>query len=396
MIAGRNIVCLASSWYAHPTSKQHVMRRLSAANQILWVNYHASRAPRLTRSDAGAIGRRLRRVCAGPQQVAPGIEVLSPLLLPWPANPLARRLNSATLARQIQRRLRRWPARPTQLWLFTPDAPELISRLPLEHSLYYCVDDFAEFDGFDPALVNRLEAETVQQVDTVVAASQTLVEKLAAQRADVHYVPHGVDAAHFGRAVDDPGLAPAPDLDRLPHPLFGFFGLIADHVDLELVARVAERRPKWSFVLVGQVTRDLRSCHARPNVHLVGPRAFDALPACCKAFDVGIIPFKRNALVRAVNPIKLREYLAAGLPVVSTPMAEVQRYRPGVFIGADAESFEAACVQALQARHAGAAAERQALVAGETWEARVEQLSALLPSAPCETRALAAEPEATP
>jgi glycosyltransferase involved in cell wall biosynthesis len=378
MITDRNIVCVASNWFAHPTSKQHVMRALSAANNIAWVNFHASRRPQLSRADAFAIVRRLRKVLGGTQRVAPTIDVLSPLTLPFPENPRVRRFNTWMLARQIRRLLRRLPSRPTQLWLFTPDAPELIARLRPEHTVYYCVDDFAEFDGFDKELMNALERDTVAQADTVIASSQALVEKLSATPRDVHYVPHGVDATHFGRALTDPAVGPPEDCRDLSAPVFGFFGMLSDHVDLELVASVAQARPGWTFVLIGDATRDTSVCTALENVHLLGPRAYAELPAYCKAFDVGIIPFKRNALVKAVNPIKLREYLAAGLPVASTPMQEVERYPLHVHCGHDLPSFIDACERALQARHAGQAGARAAAVADESWTARVAQLSAFV------------------
>ncbi len=149
MIAGCNIICIASNWHDHPTSKHHVMRCLAERNHVLWVNFHASRRPRLTGGDARLVCRRLRQAWAGPQRVAPQIDVLSPLALPLPASSLARWINARILARQIRRALRALPRRPVQLWLFTPDVPELIGRLRPDRVVYYCVDEFAAFSGFE-------------------------------------------------------------------------------------------------------------------------------------------------------------------------------------------------------------------------------------------------------
>ena len=156
MIRDRNIVCLASNWFDHPTSKHHVMRILSEHNHVLWVNYHASRRPKLGRRDARMMVRRLREACCGARRVSPTLEVLSPLLVPAPDSRLARYVNGRVLARQIRAALRRAgrpqfprvPARPTQLWLFTPDVPELIDLLPAERVLTAAMDVAALEAGY--------------------------------------------------------------------------------------------------------------------------------------------------------------------------------------------------------------------------------------------------------
>jgi len=378
MITGRNIVCIASNWHDHPTSKHHVMRALAAQNDVVWVNYHASRRPRLTAGDSRVIMRRLRQVWAGAQRVAPHIEAVSPLLVPWPESSLARWANAHLLAWQIRAALQRLPRRPVQLWLFTPDAPEVIRLLAPERVVYYCVDEFAAFAGFNTALIERLEQRTLAAADLVLATSQPLHERLRGQHPRVHFVPHGVDYAHFAAAAELAAEARPDDVRDLPGPVLGYFGLISDYVDLELLAAAARRRPAWSFVLLGDVRCDTGVCTGLPNVHLLGARPYAELPRYCRAFDVGLIPFRMNRLVRAVNPIKLREYLAAGLPVVSSPMPEVLRYAPAVQTAETCDEFIAATERALELGRQSPRAARQALVASESWAARVAQLAALV------------------
>ena len=129
LIRDRNIVCVASNWFDHPTSKHHVMRLLAERNHVLWVNYLASRRPKLTGSDRGVIIKRLRQACAGPRRVSSTIDVLSPLLVPMPESRIARAVNARALAGQVKAALRQLPRRPTQLWLFTPDVPELMEKI---------------------------------------------------------------------------------------------------------------------------------------------------------------------------------------------------------------------------------------------------------------------------
>jgi len=378
VIAGRNIVCVASNWFEHPTSKHHVMRILAERSHVLWVNYHASRRPALTGSDSRLIVQRLRAACRGRRRVAPAIDVLSPLLLPLPACRLARRFNAGMMTRQLRAALRALPRRPMQLWLFTPDVPELIGRLRAERVIYYCVDDFAAFRGFDGALVSRLERQTLAGADVVIATSRPLYERLARLHANTHFVPHGVDFEHFAAAATAPPEHVPEELRRLPRPVLGYLGLIADYVDLELLAAVARQRPDWSIVLVGAVRCSTAALATLPNVHLLGGRPYEKLPRYCRGFDVGLIPFRMNRLTYSANPIKLREYLAAGLPVVSTSLPEVLPYRPAVHSGATADEFIAACLSALARRTPRDAAARQALVRDESWRVRVAQLARIV------------------
>ncbi len=378
MIRDRNIVCVASSWYDHPTSKHHVMRRLAAANHVVWVNFHGSRRPALSRSDAGLVLRRLRRVWAGVQTVQPGLDVLSPPVIPLPELRLARRVNAWLLARWVRAALRRRPSRPVQVWLFTPDVPELLPHLPAERIVYYCVDDFAAFSGFNTALMEQLEARTLAAADVVITTSSRLYEERRTRHPAVHLVPHGVDFEHFAAAPTWPRDRLPADVRSLPHPVLGYMGLVSDYVDLDLLAAAARARPTWTFVLVGDVRCRTDALAGLPNVHLLGGRPYELLPAYCAAFDVGLIPFRMNRLVRAVNPIKLREYLAAGLPVVSAPLSEVLRYAPAVQTAARLPEFLAACQGALELARGGRAADRQALVRDEGWDRRVAELAELV------------------
>lgn len=378
MIRDRNIVCVASSWFESPTSKHHVMRTLSECNNVLWVNFHASRRPTLSSRDAGLVFRRLRQAWSGARRVSPTMEVLSPLLIPLPESRVARKVNARVLARQIKGALRRLPKQPTQLWLFAPDVPELIALLPTERVVYYCVDDFAAFKGYNTRLIEELESRTIDASDVVIATSKVLYEACAARHPNTHFVPHGVDFDHFAKATrmsrDD---VPA-DVRRLRRPVLGYFGLLGDYVDMELIGRAARRKPEWSFVFIGEVRRDVSMLRGMENVHLLGRRTYESLPAYCRGFDVGLIPFRMNRLTRAVNPIKLPEYLAAGLPVVSAPMHAVERFAPQVRTARTTDEFVEACASALQSGGEEAHRTCQDLVRSESWRARVETLSQIV------------------
>jgi len=395
MIEGRIILCFASGYDAPPTSKHHVMHLLAERNTVLWVNYHASRAPTASASDLAYMARKLRQIFAGMKSPRPGLHVLTPMVVPLPASPAARRLNRWLLVRQIGGAIRKVAAAPMpgataaptdraapplQIWSFTPDISYLLGRFGEERVVYYCVDDHASFSGYDREQVLRDEADLCRRADLVVTTSVALQEAKSPLNPRTVLVTHGVDYEHFSRAMGD-SLAAPDDIRDIPRPWLGFFGLIRDWVDLDLVAAVARARPAWHVVLIGDSTVDLAPYRPLVNMHFLGRRAYADLPAYCRQFDVGLIPFKVNELTRAVNPIKLREYLAAGLPVVSTPMPEVGLYSRLIEIADTPDTFTAAVERALASPPASRR-ERSAAMATETWRGKVDFISERLAAGP--------------
>lgn len=375
MISGREIVCVASNWSASPTGKHHIMRRLARDNSVLWVNYHASRRPRLCWSDVYHAAQRLRESAAPPRSCTDGVRVVTPALLPWPSAPFARRFNAARLSRVLRAPPGHARSAPRQLWLFTPDVPEIIAQENWECVVYCCVDEFTAFAGVDPSLIARLEQQTLAAADVVITTSPPLYESRRRAHANVHFVPHGVEYEHFAQARTIDRNSVPRDVTALPGPVLGYFGLIADYVDLDLIAEAAAARPAWTFVLIGDIRVDVSALAALANVKLPGRRSYESLPAYCAAFDAGLIPFRRGRLAHAVNPIKLREYLAAGLPVISSPLPAVADYRPAVQFASTAGEFIAAVEQLPQLRNAPAVRRIQEAVRRESWDARVAQLS---------------------
>ena len=382
IIEGKTIVCFASGYDAPPTSKHHVMHILAERNVVLWVNYHASRVPTASSSDLLYMAKKLRQVAGGmkrPRKNRKNLYVLTPLVIPLPRSPLARRLNRLLLIAQIRLALGKVRNGPTQIWSFTPDIAYTLGHFNEEEVVYYCVDDHASFSGYDKAQVLRDEEELCRRADLVVTTSMALQEAKAPWNTNTILVPHGVDYDHFSRAVQEDLPCPA-DLVAIPRPRLGFFGLIRDWVDVDLLAQVARKRPDWRFVMIGDADSnvDLGKYRSTPNMHFLGRKRYEELPAYCRHFDVGLIPFKINELTRAVNPIKLREYLAAGLPVISTPMPEVKLYENLIEIVNSSAEFEAAVEKCLATAETTRAA-RLSAMARETWPQKVEQICEALP-----------------
>ena len=376
-LRGCDIVCFSNDWAGDPLSKMHLMRILARENRVLWIDSLGNRAPRATLQDARRIGAKLSAAAAtlrAPREVAQNLHVLSPLALPAWESRLAAALNRRLLRLQIGRAMERLGfARRPVVWCFLPSAAWVALSLPRRLLVYHCVDEFSEFTGAPPALAEQ-EAALARAADLVIVSSERLLARKRALNPSAALVRHGVDHAHFAAALS-PELAVPPALAQLPRPRLGFFGLLEDWIDAELLAATARAFPEGSLVLVGREKADFARLKSLANVHFLGGQPYASLPAFCRGFDVALMPFRINELTLNSNPLKVREYLAAGLPVVSTAIPEVEAL--GLCeIGRGEGEFIAAVRRAL--RSPGPRRERSEAVRDQGWERRVEEIRALV------------------
>lgn len=377
MIRDKIIICFASGWDYHPTSKHHIMRQLSKQNNVIWVNWHASRRPSIKWSDARHITSRLWQMRKGACQVSDAITVMTPWQLPFPGSKLAARFNMMMVRRAVQSVLQTLSPLPRQIWSFAPDVVDLVGSFDEELVLYYCVDAFGEFPGYDRALIERRERELIAKSDVVLATSRPLYEERKQLHPNTHLVQHGVDHAHLSRAMNG-HLSIPPGLRHLPRPIMGFVGVVGDWVNLDIVAGLARAKPDASIVLIGPEAASRGPCANIPNVHWLGPKDHTILPTYLKFFDVGLIPFKHVPLTHNANPIKLYEYLAAGVPAVSTSLPAVEAIPGAVWLADDVPTTVASCERALQCNNEACRRERSELMRAESWEGRLKQISAVV------------------
>jgi hypothetical protein len=186
-----------------------------------------------------------------------------------------------------------------------------------------------------------------------------------------------VDYDHFSSALhlDTPA---APQIAALPHPVLGFFGLIHEWLDQNLLGYLAARHPDWTIALIGKTSVDISALTRYRNVHFLGHQPYSELPKFCKHFEVGLIPFKVNELTQNVNPIKLREYLSAGLRVVSTALPEVEQFQPDCTVARTYQEFEAGIVKALDEDTPAARRQRSHTMRAETWEQKIAAVGAIV------------------
>jgi glycosyltransferase involved in cell wall biosynthesis len=353
------------------------MKILARRNRILWVNSIGMRRPTASRADLSRLALKLRRGLSGCREVEANLHVLSPLVLPIPGWSVARRVNSEILVAAIRRASRRIGIERPILWSFMPNVGGLVGRLGERMVVYHCVDEYSAFTGVPVEALRRMERDLVKRSAIVLTSSSSLRDERRPLNPETYFIPHGVDVAHFSKALSPTTEVPA-EMRRLPRPVIGFFGLIADWVDLSIFRALAMAHPEWSIVLIGRSACDTRVLRDMPNVHFMGQKPYAALPACCRGFDVAVLPFQVNRLTLRANPLKLREYLAAGLPVVATPLPEVARYRGLVRLAETPMAFVAHVEEALRETGAEAAHRRLSAMQAEGWEARVEQMSRII------------------
>jgi UDP-galactopyranose mutase len=213
----------------------------------------------------------------------------------------------------------RWPV----LWYYTPMALEFAHPIDPAVTVYDCMDELSAFQDAPPEL-RRLESELLRRADLVFTGGMSLYEAKRARHPNVHAFPSAVDAEHFGKAR---ARLPDPlDQTEIPRPRLGFFGVVDERLDRELLAAVARLRPDWHLVIVGPVVKiDPASLPQAANIHYLGGKLYGDLPAYIANWDIAVMPFARNAATRFISPTKTPEYLAGGKPVVSTPVIDVVR-----------------------------------------------------------------------
>jgi glycosyltransferase involved in cell wall biosynthesis len=284
---------------------------------------------------------------------------------------------------QVGRAARRLGMREPILWGYAPQAEELIDVLRPSTVVYHCVDDLAAQKGVDAQSFTAAERSYAGRADLVLASAPALAERMRTYSSHVLYVPNVADTGLFATALVSGPVDPV--IADLPRPRLVFQGaVVATKVDFALLAEVAALRPDWSIVLVGPAgagdpSTDLGVLTAHPDIHLVGKRVEADLPAVLRGADVGLIPYLVNDLTRSVFPMKVYEYLAAGLPVVTTALPALAGVEE-VDVVTDAPGLIAAVEAELALDDPDRRRHRSEAARSHSWEARIAEIESALES----------------
>ncbi len=377
MLRNVDFLVFSDDWGRHPFSCQHLMRRFLPGNRLIWVHTIGLRTPRLCLYDARRalekLGSWLPTKHTGktiePRKTDLRPHILSPVMLPFNRIPGVRAFNRASVVRAVRRAMGALGLRAPVLLATLPNACDYVGAFGESLVVYYCVDDFSLWPGMNqPDLVREMERSLLAGADLVAATSTALCQSRGNAAGPARLLSHGVDVDHFagGPYPCPPALADAPG------PLIGFYGLLDQRLDLPLLREAARQRPDWTFALIGARQADLAALENLPNVRLIPPVDYTDLPAFAARFDAAMIPYRTGALSDSINPLKLREYLAAGKPVAGTPLPELLRL-PGVHTGEGAVGFIRAVEAALADKTPPEA--RRAALAGQSWQDKAELLS---------------------
>jgi glycosyltransferase involved in cell wall biosynthesis len=398
VLRGKDIVCVSSlDWGAMWTSKQQIMHRLARTNRVLYVEEPVTMlAPLkvLSRwSRWSAAVPRLRRINAGLWTLTP------PPLLPFGnMRPEVNKANQAVLARYIGWAMNRLYFDEDYIfWTYLPTSVALLSHLRAPSgskragstrrpslAVYHCVDEHSAFPGFvSPEIVKAYDDELTRQADLVITTSENLRLSRQALNLNTHTVLNAADVHIFNRALD-PDLAVPADLAAIPAPRLGVVGMHDSRLDLDAIEAIATADPSWQVVLIGPLKAgqvDEPRLRRLPNVHLLGEKARPDLPGYLKGVAVALIPYKSNELTRNIFPLKLFEYLAAGVPVVAGGLPELADYAGTIGVAGGPVDYPGLVREAISTDSPEKREARVALAARNTWDDRVERISGLVEDA---------------
>jgi UDP-galactopyranose mutase len=271
---------------------------------------------------------------------------------------------------------------PLIAWYYTPMMLPFSRHLDADVVVFDAMDELSKFK-FAPVKLLELEQELIDRADVMFTGGSSLFEAKKDRHANIHCFPSSVDRCHFAKArarLFDPA-----DQEDLPRPRLGFYGVIDERFDTELLGRLAEMRPDWSFVMVGPVVKIApEDLPKRPNIHYLGGKTYGQLPAYLAGWDVALMPFAMNESTQFISPTKTPEYLAGGKPVVSTPVRDVVRHYgklEGVKIAATPQEFVAACDEALELSRnpeSGWLAEADLMLSASSWDTTQGRMAGLI------------------
>ena len=360
MTSPRPLLVFADDWGRHPSSCQHLVRELLPTRAVVWVNTIGTRPPRLDLSTLRRAAGKLRTWGgAKPAEASePGPRVVSPKMWPSFRSAFGRRLNRSLLLKSLAPVVAGMPQAPVAITTL-PLVADLVGRLKVHAWLYYRVDDFSVWPGYDGATMLRMERELLPKVQSVVAVSETLQADLGRPS---HLLTHGVNPSHW-RAE------PSTDFAELEPPIVLFWGVIDRRMDLSFVRATATAMPAGTLVFVGPREDPDPELFRIPRVVARPPAAFAKLPGLAAAAQVLIMPYADLPVTRAMQPLKMKEYLATGKPVVVRDLPATRPWADALDVCATADAFALKVVS----RRAGIPLEQQLArrrLDAESWHAK--------------------------
>ncbi|TCW00207.1 glycosyltransferase [Biostraticola tofi] len=377
----RNIILLSTADWDNPfwTNKQHVAVDLAKrGNKILYIDSLGLRSPGLNKKDFTRIIKRIIKAIKPPRQVSDNIWVWSPITLPWNNYKLVRQFNRIFLKLAITFWSKKLSLLNPWLWTYNPLTTEFIDLKKYNKVIYHCVDEIKAQPGMPVNILERAEKDLVSGADIVFVTAPNLLISRKKLNDNTYYFSNVADFNHFSKAMKADTLVPT-DLLEIKGPILGFIGAVSSYkVNFELLIYIAEQRPEWNIVIIGQVgegdpSTDVAKLESMSNIYILGPRPYKDLPCYLKGFDVALLPNNINEYTDNMFPMKFFEYLAAGKPVVSVELKAIMEFEGIVKIGKNKELFLEAIEETLQGKVANLE-DRISLASKYTYESRSNKM----------------------
>jgi glycosyltransferase involved in cell wall biosynthesis len=359
---------ISDDWGRHPTSCQHLIRHLLPEQPVTWVNMIGTRRPRLDRATVRRGWEKLGQWFRPTQTqgaLPANLQIVSPKVWPGFRSRWERKLNRALVGRQLRRAIDELPEAPIAIATM-PTAADLVGRLPVRKWVYYCVDDFSAWPGIDQAAARRLEDRFIDRADVLIAVGETLMDRIERRGRKAHLLTHGVDLEFWANQQVTRSKRSRTVL---------FWGLIDRRMDVDFLRALSTSLSDGGIVLLGPqdnpdpAIQSLGNVECRPSVPLV------ELPALAAQADVLIMPYVDAPVTRAMQPLKLKEYLATGKPIVVRDLPANREWADALDLAATPTEF----AQAVLARLAGGLPadqlEARRRLADESWSAKARQFS---------------------
>jgi glycosyltransferase involved in cell wall biosynthesis len=365
-------------WWYHNRAHtdMQLMRRFSKKGTTVYVNSIMMRRHKIIGGSrfTEKLVRKVRSILKGLKKSGAGFWVYSPFTLPMHHISWARPLNQVMLRYQIQRLMQRLDMNAPVVWVACPAACDTAINMEKAKLVYQRTDRYEDDPNVDRDAILDYDGKLKAAADITVYVNRLLYDQEAAQCKKALFLDHGVDYEMFAAAELD-SEKPA-DIAGMKRPIVGYFGALDGHkIDISFLEAVAERLPEMSFVFIGKPSLDCSGLSARKNVCLLGQKPYEQIPHYGKCFDVAILPWKINKWTEAANPIKFKEYLALGKPVVSTPsFSELQRYLDVVYQANSPEEFAECIRKAYSQDSAELVKKRRQRVAETSWDSKAELL----------------------
>lgn len=377
---GPDLLVFADDWGRHPSSAQHLVRHLLDRYRVDWVNTIGTRPPRLDRATWNRGVETLRHWRAGTGAVPSrsgqpaNLQVHQPPMWPWFRTGLDRRLNRALLLRAL-RPLTPAGTVPPVAVTTVPIVADLIGRLPVRRWVYYCVDDLAEWPGLDGATLRTLEQPLLQRCDRIIAAGESLRWHCSQSGRSAAVLTHGVDLDHW---KPRPALEPLTGMADLPQPWLVYWGLIDRRLDPEFLRHLGARLDRGTILLVGPELDPDPHLDAVPRVARRPALPYEQLPALAQQAAVLLFPYADSPVTRAIQPLKLREYLASGRPAVGRDLPGTRPWHDALDLEASPEAFAERVLQRLQTGVPESQRLARGRLASEAWSRKSAQFAHLI------------------